>query len=121
MAEGMICRRFASLEKRIGIAKWRPGASAAGCLLDDLRLALHGFLDDQLLSLAGGSAAGHIPVATPHVITIFLRVFGINLLVGCRFVALANLCQAGNTSLGYPIVMYHAILYGMWTRGGSGG
>jgi hypothetical protein len=34
-------------------------------------------------------------------------------LAGCGLVALANLCQLGNMSLGYPIVMYHAILYGI--------
>ena len=63
--------------------------------------------------LRGKLLGQHIPVATPHVVTTFLRVFGVNVLAGCGFVALANFCQAGNTSLGYPIVMYHAILYGI--------
>lgn len=63
--------------------------------------------------LRGKLPGQYIPVETPRVITTFLRVFGVNLLAGCGFVALANLCQAGNTSLGYPIVMYHVVLYGV--------
>jgi hypothetical protein len=54
-----------------------------------------------------------IPVETPRIVTTFMRVFGANLLAGCGFVALANLCQTGRTPLGYPIVMYHAVLYGI--------
>jgi hypothetical protein len=63
--------------------------------------------------LRGKLPGQYIPVETSHVITTFLRVFGVNLLAGCGLVALANLCQAGNTSAGYPIVMYHAVLYGI--------
>jgi hypothetical protein len=63
--------------------------------------------------LRGKLLGQYIPVETPRVITTLLRVFGVNLLAGCGLVALANLCQAGRTPLGYPIVMYHAILYGI--------
>jgi len=63
--------------------------------------------------LRGKLLGQHIPVVTSHEGTTFLRVFGVNLVAGCGLVALANLCQVGNTSLGYPIVMYHAVLYGV--------
>ena len=63
--------------------------------------------------LRGKLLGQHIPVVTPYVITTFLRVFGVNLLAGCGLVAVANFCQAGRTPLGYPIVMYHAVLYGV--------
>ena len=63
--------------------------------------------------LRGKLPGQYIPVETPQIITTFLRVFGVNLLAGCGLVALANLCQAGRTPLGYPIVMVHAVLYGI--------
>jgi hypothetical protein len=63
--------------------------------------------------LRGKLLGQHIPVVTSHERTTFLRVFGVNLVAGCGLAALANLCQVGNTSLGYPIVMYHAVLYGV--------
>jgi len=63
--------------------------------------------------LRGKLPGQYIPVATSHAITTFLRVFGVNLLVGCGLVALANFCQVGNTPLGYQIVTYHAVLYGI--------
>jgi hypothetical protein len=63
--------------------------------------------------LRGKLLGQYIPIETSHVITTFLRIFGVNLLAGCGLVALANLFQVGDTSLGYQIVMFHAGLYGV--------
>jgi hypothetical protein len=63
--------------------------------------------------LRGKLAGQYIPVETPYVITTFLRILGVNLLVGCGLVTLANLFRVGNVSLGYQIVTFHAVLYGI--------
>jgi hypothetical protein len=63
--------------------------------------------------LRGKLLGQYIPVETSHVITTFLRIFGVNLLAGCGLVTLANLFQVGDTSLGCLIVMFHAGLYGV--------
>jgi hypothetical protein len=63
--------------------------------------------------LQGKLLGQYIPIETPHVITTLLRIFGVNLLAGCGLVTLANLFQAGDTSLGYQIVVFHAGLYGV--------
>jgi hypothetical protein len=63
--------------------------------------------------LRGKLLGQYIPIETSHVITTFLRIFGVNLLAGCGLVALANLSQVGDTSLGYQIVTFHAGLYGV--------
>jgi hypothetical protein len=63
--------------------------------------------------LRGKLLGQYIPIETSHVITTLVRIFGVNLLAGCGLVALANLFQVGDTSLGYQIVMFHAGLYGV--------
>jgi hypothetical protein len=63
--------------------------------------------------LRGRLLASRLPVETPLVSTTFLRIFAVNLLVGCGFVVLANLFRVGEMSLGYLVVMSHSVIYGI--------
>jgi len=61
--------------------------------------------------LRGRLLAGRIPVETPQVLTTFLRVFAVNLLIGCGLVVLSNVFRVGDTPMGYLVVMGHSIVY----------
>lgn len=63
--------------------------------------------------LRGRLLAARLPVVTPQFATTFLRIFVVNLLVGCGLVFVANLFRVGDTPLGYLVVMGHSVLYGI--------
>ena len=63
--------------------------------------------------LRGRLLANRWPVETPELTTTFLRIFGINLLVSCSLVVVANLFGVGEIPLGYPVVMAWSAMYGV--------
>lgn len=63
--------------------------------------------------LRGRLLASELPVETSQVTTTFLRIFAINLFVGCGLVILSNLFRVGEVPLGYLVVIGHSILYGI--------
>lgn len=61
--------------------------------------------------LRGKLLASRLPVETSEVSTTFMRIFAINLLVGCGFTFVGNLFRVGEMPLGYLIVMGHSVSY----------
>jgi hypothetical protein len=63
--------------------------------------------------LRGKLLAGRLPIETNRVVTTFLRIFSYNLFIAGGLVVIANLFQVGNIHLGYQIICFHSIIYGI--------
>jgi hypothetical protein len=61
--------------------------------------------------LRGKLLASRLPIQTPRLFTTFLRIYSINLIVGCGLVTVANFSQLRRLPMGYIVVMIHSVLY----------
>lgn len=71
------------------------------------------------VSLPEGSARGtvivsYIPLTTEEVHSTFLRIFLYNLFVAAALIFIANLIRIKSLPLGYLVLFYHWILYGIF-------